>query len=423
MIDKSVMKHLRISNLLALNSYWFGISFMWNSLHVIILPAVLLGMVSEAYKNTVLGLLTMAGLIIAMIVQPLAGAASDGWVSRWGRRRPLILIGSSLDYLFLILLAWAGGLGWLALGYLGLQLTSNLAHGAAQGLIPDLVPPQQTGRASAVKNLIDMTGLIVSSLLVGRLLAPGVVQPVAPVVAIGFVLGVVTLITLLGVREASALRSGGSQRLRQQMGGFIASLRPALQPPFGQIVLSRFLFLIGIYGIQVFAQYYVRDVLGADNPIQLTGDLLAAITLSLVVFALAGGWLGDRIGHRRVQLIASGIGVLGCLLLNWARTPALLLAIGVVLGVGIGLFLTSNWALAIQHAPLDQAAKFMGLTNLATAGAGALSRLQGPLIDGLNAARPGAWWGYTVLFLVAALGIVLSAWVLGKIKPSGKGLV
>jgi Na+/melibiose symporter-like transporter len=106
----------------------------------------------------------MVGLIIAMIVQPLAGAASDGWISKWGRRRPLILIGSSADFIFLALLAWAGGLGWLALGYLGLQVTSNLAHGAAQGLIPDLVPQEQTGRASAAKNLIDMTGLVISSL-------------------------------------------------------------------------------------------------------------------------------------------------------------------------------------------------------------------------------------------------------------------
>ena len=64
-----------------------------------------------------------------------------------------------------------------------------------------------------------------------------------------------------------------------------------------------------------------------------------------------------------------------------------------MLGVGIGLFLTSNWALAIQHAPLEQAAKYMGLTNLATAGAGALSRLQGPLIDGLNAALRGRGGG------------------------------
>ena len=410
------MKTLNLGKLLTLNSYWFGISFMWNSLHVIILPAILLGMVSEAYKNTILGLLTMVGLIIAMIVQPLAGAASDGWVSRWGRRRPLIAIGTGLDFLFLALLAWAGGLGWLALGYLGLQLTSNLAHGAAQGLIPDLVPSEQTGRASAVKNLIDMSGLVISSLLVGRLLAPGTLHPVTPVSVIAGVLAAVALITLLKVHEAPALKSGGRSKLYQELKTFFASIPLALEGQFGRVVLSRFLFLIGVYGIQVFAQYYVQDVLGAENPIKLTGDLLAAITLSLVAFAVAGGWLGDRIGHRRVQFIASGIGVVGCVLLLWARTPALLLLFGAVLGVGIGLFLTSNWALAIQHAPLEQAGKYMGLTNLATAGAGALSRLQGPLIDGLNAARPGAWWGYMALFLVGALGIALSAWVLAKIR-------
>jgi MFS family permease len=389
---------------------------MWNSLHVIILPATLLGLVSEGYKNTILGLLTFVGLLIAMIIQPLAGAASDGWVSRWGRRRPLIAFGTGLDFIFLAFLAWAGGLGWLALGYLGLQLTSNLAHGAAQGLIPDLVPSAQTGRASAMKNLIDMSGLVISSLLVGRLLIPGTAHPVMPVGVIAVVLAVVTLITLLGVHEAPALKPGGRSKIRHALDEFFASIPLALQGQFGQVVLSRFLFLVGVYGIQVFAQYYVQDVLGAENPIKLTGDLLAAITLSLVTFAVAGGWIGDRIGHRRVQFIASGIGVVGCVLLIWARTPSTLLIFGAVLGLGIGLFLTSNWALAIQHAPLEQAGKYMGLTNLATAGAGALSRLQGPLIDGLNAARPGAWWGYMALFLVAALGIALSAWVLTKIK-------
>ena len=34
------MRSLSLGRLLTLNSYWFGISFMWNSLHVILLPAV-----------------------------------------------------------------------------------------------------------------------------------------------------------------------------------------------------------------------------------------------------------------------------------------------------------------------------------------------------------------------------------------------
>ncbi len=47
--------------LVAINAYWPGLSFMWNSLHLIILPAVLLTIVDDAHKNTVPGLLTFRG--------------------------------------------------------------------------------------------------------------------------------------------------------------------------------------------------------------------------------------------------------------------------------------------------------------------------------------------------------------------------
>ena len=103
------MNRVNPFNLLVLNAYWFGLSFMWNSLHVIILPAVLLNFVPESLKNTYLGLMTFMGLIIAMMVQPISGWLSDNWRSPWGRRRPLISLGTLLDFIFLAFLAWAGG--------------------------------------------------------------------------------------------------------------------------------------------------------------------------------------------------------------------------------------------------------------------------------------------------------------------------
>src|SRR5512135_2178524 len=114
------MKRISLRDVIFLNAYWVGLSFMWNSLHVIILPAILLHLVPDTQKNTYLGLLTFAGLLIAMLIQPVSGALSDRWVSSWGRRRPLILIGTLFDFAFLAFLGWSGGLGWLALGYIGL---------------------------------------------------------------------------------------------------------------------------------------------------------------------------------------------------------------------------------------------------------------------------------------------------------------
>jgi MFS family permease len=407
-------KHLSIVEILVLQAYMFGLSFMWNSLHVIILPAVLLTMVPENLKNTALGLLTFTGLIVAMVLQPLAGAISDRWVSPWGRRRPLITFGTAFDFLFLAFLAWAGGLVWLAVGYIGLQFSSNLAHGAMQGLLPDLVPQKQLGFASALKNFMDMAGLVAASLLMGRIVAPDTRHPLLAVGLVALVLVIGAAITVLGVREQPLSGIIGNEPRRSLLAEFRIDWKANRN--YAWLIVSRLFFLISIYGVQVFAQYFVRDVLAVPNPVKLTGDLLAAITLSLVAFSLVGGWLGDRLGHKRVTYLACLVGGLGCFLLLWASTPGLLLAFGIVFGVGIGLFLTANWALANELAPPAEAGKFLGLTNLATAGAGAIGRLEGPFIDLLNNARPGAWWGYAGLFLAGTVCIAISALLLTKVR-------
>ncbi len=388
--------------LLVVNAYWFGLSVMWNSLHVLILPAVLLHYTSEARKNTVLGLLTFLGLVIAMIVQPFAG----WWSDRYGRRWPFIVLGTGLDFVFLALMGWAGGLTWIAIAYIGLQLTSNLAHGPAQGLIPDRVPRRQHGAASGIKNLFDMSGLVVASLLMGGLLDPADTRPLMPLLAIAIVLLLSAAVTLGEIVRKPARRPAPAEG--------IPPLRPfallRARPAYARVVAARFAFLLGVYAVQSFIQYFIRDVIAPPNPVRLTGDLMATITLPLIGFAVAGGWLGDKVGHRRVLYLACGFAIVGSLAMATARTAGAVLGFGAALGMGIGLFLTANWALLNQLAPPARAGAYLGLTNLATAGAGAAGRLLGPLIDALNAfARHG---GYVFMFLFAALSALVSAWLL-----------
>ncbi len=414
---------LNIAQLLALNAYWVGLSFKWNALHPIILPAVLLNFVAENQKNTYLGLMTFVGLFIAALVQPVSGAISDGWSSRWGRRRPLIVLGTLFDFAFLALIGWGSlnsadpsmGLFWIFAGYIGLQVSSNLAHGPAQGLLPDRVPTTQLGKASGFKTFMDMAALIVASLAAGRLLDPEGNDPTLILLVLMGVMAVSTGITVFATPETPT----GTNHRSLDWAGLRQQLRIDLRSntAYWWLIAQRFVFLLGIYGIQAFAQYYLRDVLRVPNPVQQTGDLLAALTVALVILAVAGGWLSDRFGARRILYIASGLAAIGFILLMLARTPQTLVLYGMVIGSGIGLFLTANWALANQLAPAGEAGKFLGLTNLATAGAGAMARLEGPLIDVLNNAFPGAFWGYSFLFLFGCLCALLSMLVLAKVKP------
>lgn len=407
------MRKLRAIDHFTINAYWFGLAFMWNSLHPIILPAILLRFVPEQLKNTYLGGLTFLGLILAMIVQPVAGAISDRCAFRWGRRRPFILIGTLLDFVFLAVLGLAGSYWMLFAGYVLLQISSNVAHGPAQGFIPDLVPEDKRGIASGVKNLADMGGLVAASLVAGRLM--GRQNPGVAFAVIGFLLLVTLLITLFGVREEPLVeKSAFAQNIRDTL-----RIDARRYPDYMWLIASRFLILLGIYAVQGFAQYFIRDVLQAPNPAQVTGDLMFSIGLALMILIFPAAYLSDRIGRKRLNVFAGLLGALGIFLLLFATDYTRLMIFGAMIGTATGIFVSVNWALATDLIPQGEAGKYLGISNLATAGAGAVSRLSGPLIDFFNARQPGQ--GYSVLFVLACLCALAGTALLIKVRESKMG--
>jgi len=414
------MKRINGWYLFVLNAYWIGLSFMWNSLHVTILPAVLLKYVPDNQKNTWLGLLTFFGLIIAMLVQPLSGAVSDRWQSRLGRRRPLMWFGTAGDLVFLALMGFIGGLPALFIGYIGLQTTSNIAHGPAQGLLPDEVPAEKLGLASGIKTALDMAGIVLSSLLMGFLISSKDPDPRLSITVIIALLVVFGLITLIFTKEKPSITDG---RNRLELGKVIKetfNFKVVGDRHYWQLILSRFLYLVGIYGFQSFAQYFIRDKFPEQDPIMFTQFVMGTFVVVLIIFSLLAGTLSDRYGRKKLQILSSIIGGIGAILLIFANTPAQLLIYGAFMGIGLGIFLTINWAIANDMVPKDNAAKYMGLTNIATAGSAAIARLEGPMTDALNNAAPGQWWGWTTLFAVSALLMFLSAIALLKVPETRK---
>ena len=403
---------MKTRDYIAMNVYWFGLAFMWNGLHPIVLPALLLRFVPEPLKNTYLGGMTFVGLILAMVIQPLAGALSDGTRSRWGRRRPWIVAGTLFDLAFLAGMALAAGFWGLAVAYILLQVASNAAHGPAQGIIPDLVPEERHGLASGIKNLFDMGGLVVASLVAGQLMGDG--NSVLAFAVMGGVLAVSALVTILGTPERRAVDSAGTaadHKLRDL-------LRVDFQryPNYTRLIVSRFFILFGIYAVQSFAQYFIRDMLGVPNPAEVTGNLLATIGLALTALVFPAGLLSDRFGRRGLNMFAGALASLGIFLLIFVRSVASLYVFGGIIGMATGIFVSVNWALATDLIPQDEAGKYLGLSNLATAGSAAVARLTGPLIDGLNALRPGAYLGYPALFLLASVSALLGTLLMLRIR-------
>jgi Na+/melibiose symporter-like transporter len=412
---------MRTRDYITMNVYWFGLAFMWNGLHPIVLPALLLRFVPESLKNTYLGGLTFAGLVLAMVVQPLAGGLSDRTRSRWGQRRPWILLGMLCSLVFLAGMAVASGYWGLLAAYLFLQIASNAAHGPAQGLIPDLVPGERLGLASGIKNLFDMGGLVVASLVTGQLMGDG--NPTLAFAVIGVVLAVSGLVTVLGTPESPTLdpqesAAGGDRSAGRSQEGLRELLRVDFRryPEYTWLIISRFFILLGIYAVQSFAQYYIRDWLRMPNPAEVTGNLLATIGLALTLLVFPAGLLSDRFGRRTLNMVAGALAAVGIFLLIFVRDVSSLYVFGGIIGMATGIFVSVNWALATDLIPSEEAGKYLGLSNLATAGSGAVGRLAGPLIDGVNALRPGAYLGYPTLFLLAAASALLGTVLMLRIR-------
>ena len=150
--------------------FGLGLGALWNSLDSIVLQIRLLDLVAESQKNTFLGLLTFSGLILAIVIQPIAGMISDRANFRWGRRRPFILIGTIAALPFIMGVGLATTFAAVFAIYLLLQISTNVAQGPYQAFIPDMVPEEERGRAAGWKSVLEIGGSVAVVLLVGQLM-------------------------------------------------------------------------------------------------------------------------------------------------------------------------------------------------------------------------------------------------------------
>ena len=466
------MKRMRWYDYITYNIYWLGLNMSSGSLTPIILPVLVAQFVGEALKGTYLGFLRSAGLIVAILVQPAAGMLSDRCTSRWGRRRPFIFVGAILSIVCLALIGIAGSYWVLFAAVLLMQFASNIAHGALQGIIPDLVPPDQRGRASAVKAIGELLPVVLVAFTTGKMMAAGNVWGALLVIMASFL--ITMLITMVAVREEPlkekviiplgpplrriVLLTAIFTVVTTLFGGLVASVgrllagRGTLQlvavalaglaamagaiiigvwwsarvgigegarkyPHFTWWVINRLLYLAAIGSIQGFALYFLQNVVRVPNAVKATSNLMMVVGICTLVSALPSGWLSDKFGRKRLLALAGIVAALGTTGLLFAQNMTMVTVCGMIIGLSVGVFMTVNWALGTDLVPAAEAGLYLGVSNLAGAGAGVVGAgIGGPMADFFEAYQPGL--GYLIIFAIYAALFALSAVTLSKVDIS-----
>ncbi len=365
--------------------------------------------------------------------------------------------------------------------YMLFQITVNTILGPLHGLIPDLVPETKRGVFSAVKSLFEVSiPIILVSFVVAPRIAVGDVggglligavalmattiptllvreaplstappinwQPFLRLLLMTAAFTAILLIVGAGVdvigRGLAHTASMTGSLLGMGFAGLVAMLTAVAvgvwvsvhislgrfsepetitrQRNFIWWVVNRLAFFVGINNISGFAVYYIQGRLGIPNEqaAEPAGHLMLVVGIFILLSALASGWLADRVGRKRMVAISGIIAVTGTTIVLATQSMSVIYLGGSCIGIATGLFYTSNWALGTDLIPLSEAGRYLGLANLAGAGAGAVGAyIGGPVADYFTAHLPQLpGIGYVVLFVIYDLLFGFSVLALTKIK-------
>jgi len=425
-----------------LSLYWVAIGYLWNSMGLLILPQLVERLVGSAHKGLALGALEGIGSLMAVVWQPLVGAFSDRTRTRFGRRHPFIVAGTGGDVVFLIGIALSGSYWLLLVFYFLLQTASNTAQGPYQGLLPDVVSEPQRGEASGYYGISNVVGLFTGTVLGGFILAHA--GSTVAILSICVVLLATVLPTVLLVPDR--VRSQAEQFTDVRGAVVTTFTRPLRMPSFLWLMGSRLLILMGLVGVQSFVYFYFSDVFFNHKPqatTTATYTLSGIVILCAFVISLPGARMSDRFGRRPVILVGGLVAAVGVLMLvfsNYQLLPRGLVAplanalhvpdlaaqatlVGILIGVGYGLFFSVDWAFIQDIIPQEEAGLFMGFSNIATAGSGIIARFVGGfLLDPFNRGPHilGLPGGYPVIFSVFVVWLVIGALLILKVPEKSR---
>ena len=413
-------RNLPIGHLVRISLYWLGLTAIDGAVGLFIQNRLKFDhFVPELEIGRTTFLLAIPVAVVGILVQPTVGSISDYTVSRWGRRKPFIVIGSLLDLISLAGIATANDV--LALGAFVtlLTFTTNIARGPFQGYVPDLVAERQVGLASALVGLMQILGNVTGFLLIT--VAVAFKSMPAALAAVALVELVTMVAVVLGVGTG---RPALDRRCRSwtSVAGEVWGTDILRERSYVWLVLSRLFFLMGgamlvNYVLVYFGQTHGLDQEGANGQNLV---LLILVVLGNLMAVVPAARLSDRIGRKPVIYAACVIGFAGVGIAAIAPVPAVALVGGFLFGASAGMFLAVDWALMTDIIPRAESGRYMGISNLATASSTVLAlAVGGPIIDFVNIAS-GLGAGPRAAYLVGAAFYVVAIALFRPVVEPGR---
>ncbi len=376
----------------------------------VLLPEQLQAIAPHA-KIFALGLVSALGAVAAVVATPLVGALSDRTTPAFaigrltGRRHRWTLGMALLGAVCLALLPTERTVTGVVILWALFSLFQNGQFASLSAAIPDHVPVGQRATVAGWVGMPQALGLVAGTLLVVRVFTSWMTGYLVLAGALFVLVLPFVLTTSDHPLDASYREPLSARRLLR---AYRVDLRA--NPDFAWAWVTRFLATLAIAMGTLYLLYFLSDAVRYRHPASGLLILTAIYTGCVVLTAIAGGAISDRIGRRKAIVTVAGL-LMACAagLLAVMQTWQAAEIAAVLYGAGFGAYLAVDQALVTQVLPAaSDRAKDLGLINLAFTGPSA--------VGGLLAAALVEAGGYPALFGATAVTALLGAILVWRIR-------
>jgi len=321
-----------------------------------------------------------------------------------------------LSVVGLFLMMTAHSYTQLVIGHVIAQIFLNGAAAAYYAIIPDIVPDAEFGKASGFLAGMQQGGGLLGFVITFVFSTIHQTRLSFVVMSVVLVLSLIPVLWAAGNEGQRPIQIAKRGRLLPTVYEF---LRPLWSGDFGWVIFTRMMVTAGVAAVFYFLSSFFKDVVHVGNTDQFTSIWLVVAFAAMIGPGIWGGHASDRLGRKRFVYAAGvmQIVVAAYFIVFYPTQQPIVIALGALYGIGYGLYLAVDWALACDTIPdRAKAAKDMGLFHVAqTLPNSIIPAIEGGLIDHFNrTVAPNS--GYRVAFGSVILFFSLGTIFISRIR-------
>jgi len=355
--------------------------------------------------DDVSGYIMAADNLLAVFLLPLFGSLSDKVSTRFGKRKPFIIVGSCLAAAVMLLVPMANtqkNLTFFVI-VLGLLLVIMSSYRSpAVALMPDVTPKPLRSKGNAVINLMGALGGIMTYLVIALLIKDQSMGNYTYVFAIiaGFMVACAIILGLT-INENKLVAEMPPEPETKTQDGKPQPMAPAVKRSLFFILISVSLWFMAYNAVNTAYSRYVAEVWGKS---QSTGATMMIIAMLVATASyIPVGQLSARLGRKKV--ILGGVSLLAIAFLTGFLMPhysIMAYVIMAVIGIGWAAINVNSYPMVVEMSKGSDVGKYTGLYYTFSMSAQILT----PILSGyLFAYLP---WGYKVMFPYALVFSILA---------------